>query len=72
MTEPTGGRSDPYRIVTCPHCGGDSVYASSNAFRPFCSERCKQRDLGAWASEDFRVAADAPPDDQHFGDARLQ
>ncbi len=72
MTDPTDRHPSPSRIVTCPHCGGDSVYGPGNAYRPFCSERCKQRDLGAWASEDFRVASEAPPDDQPFGDARLQ
>lgn len=60
------------KIVVCPQCGGDSVYAPQNAYRPFCSERCKQLDLGAWASESFRVPAEAPPDDAVFGDARLQ
>ncbi len=72
MTDSTAGRPAASRIVTCPHCGGDSVYAPSNAFRPFCSERCKHMDLGAWASEGFRVASESPPDDQPFGDARLQ
>jgi len=72
MTEAKQHASDRTRIVRCPHCGGDSVYASSNAFRPFCSERCKNHDLGAWASEEFRVAAEAPPDDQTFGDPKLQ
>ena len=48
------------RSVRCPSCGGASVYASSNPFRPFCSERCKSTDFGAWASEAYRVAA-APP-----------
>jgi endogenous inhibitor of DNA gyrase (YacG/DUF329 family) len=43
------------RIIRCPGCGGDSVYASSNPFRPFCSERCRDADLGAWASEGYRV-----------------
>ena len=52
-------RSSPPRIVTCPSCGGDSVYAPTNPFRPFCSERCKNLDFGAWASESYRVAA--PP-----------
>jgi endogenous inhibitor of DNA gyrase (YacG/DUF329 family) len=51
------------RIVRCPACGGDSVYATSNPSRPFCSERCKGMDLGAWASESFRVAAAPSPDD---------
>jgi endogenous inhibitor of DNA gyrase (YacG/DUF329 family) len=51
------------KIVTCPGCGGVSVYAASNPYRPFCSERCKQIDLGAWASEQFAVPAAAPPED---------
>ena len=63
---------DPVRIVRCPGCGGDSVYSATNPFRPFCSQRCKNVDFGAWASESFRVATEAPPDDQPFGDARLQ
>lgn len=51
------------RIVACPTCGGPSVYAPKNRWRPFCSERCRQIDLGAWANEDFRVPTEAPPDD---------
>ena len=60
------------RLVTCPQCGGDSLFAASNPYRPFCSERCKQVDFGAWANEDFRMPAEAPPDDQEFGDPKLQ
>ncbi len=67
MTEGTSPR-----LVRCPACRGDSVYARTNPYRPFCSERCKQFDLGAWASEDFRVPADTPLDEQPSGDARLQ
>jgi uncharacterized protein len=65
-------KPDAIKIVTCPQCGGDSVFASSNVYRPFCSERCKNIDFGAWASEGFRMSADAPPDDQIYGDAKLQ
>ena len=43
------------KIVDCPQCGGVSQYTPNNRFRPFCSERCKQLDLGAWASEDFKL-----------------
>ncbi len=70
----TGGTNTPKtdRTVTCPCCGGDSVYGPSNAYRPFCSERCKQVDLGAWANEDFRMPAEAPPADAQYGDPRLQ
>jgi hypothetical protein len=60
------------RIVVCPGCGGKSIYAPSNPFRPFCSERCKNIDFGAWASEDFRLPADAPPDDEPFGDPKVR
>lgn len=60
------------RIVRCPACGGDSIFAPTNAFRPFCSERCKNMDFGAWASESFRVPDPSPPDDLPFGDAKLQ
>ena len=59
MAEP---RSVPEKIVSCPQCKGESVYAPRNLYRPFCSERCKNLDLGAWASESFRVAA-APSDE---------
>ena len=45
----------PPRIVTCPTCGGESVYGSQNPYRPFCSERCKNVDFGAWATESYRV-----------------
>jgi hypothetical protein len=48
------------RIVPCPTCRGDSVFARENPFRPFCSARCKNNDFGAWAGEAFRVAASAP------------
>jgi endogenous inhibitor of DNA gyrase (YacG/DUF329 family) len=59
------------RVVVCPQCGGASLYAPENRWRPFCSERCKHLDLGAWASESFRVPDDSPPDDQPFGDPKL-
>jgi endogenous inhibitor of DNA gyrase (YacG/DUF329 family) len=78
-TKPLNSASDappatdlPVRTVTCPTCGGDSRYAADNPFRPFCSNRCKQIDLGAWDSEDFRVPTDNPPEDEAFGDPRLQ
>jgi endogenous inhibitor of DNA gyrase (YacG/DUF329 family) len=51
------------RRVECPQCGQPSLYDSSNRHRPFCSERCKQIDLGAWASESHRMPDENPPDD---------
>ncbi len=45
------------RTVPCPRCGKQVAWVPENAFRPFCSERCKTVDLGAWATEQYRVAA---------------
>jgi len=50
------------RTVRCPGCSGPSRYAADNPYRPFCSERCKNHDFGAWASEQYRVAAKPDPD----------
>lgn len=60
------------RYVPCPTCGGKSLFSPKNPFRPFCSERCRQIDLGAWANEDFRVPAEAPPEDNLYGDPKQQ
>jgi endogenous inhibitor of DNA gyrase (YacG/DUF329 family) len=60
------------RVVRCPVCGGDSLFAPSNPYRPFCSERCKMIDLGAWANEEFRMPDETPPDDVPFGDPKAQ
>lgn len=53
----TASSSNQPRYVPCPSCGGRSLYAPENRWRPFCSERCKLHDLGAWASERFRLDA---------------
>lgn len=50
------------RIVRCPACGEASEYSAANPWRPFCCERCKNHDFGAWASERFRVADPAAPE----------
>ncbi|MGL5210660.1 MAG: DNA gyrase inhibitor YacG, partial [Acinetobacter junii] len=39
------------RTFPCPRCGQDSTW-EGNEFRPFCSERCKLIDLGAWANDE--------------------
>ena len=37
---------------------------AESKWRPFCSERCKTIDLGAWAAERYRIpAAEAPDED---------
>jgi endogenous inhibitor of DNA gyrase (YacG/DUF329 family) len=54
--------------VDCPACRRPTVYGPDNAWRPFCSERCRRADLGAWANEEYRVPAQSPPDGEP-GDA---
>ncbi|MGA0609543.1 DNA gyrase inhibitor YacG [Caldimonas sp. KR1-144] len=53
MSAPSPSR----RQVPCPACGQPALFAPENPFRPFCSERCRQHDLGAWASENYRVGS---------------
>ncbi len=48
--------------VACPTCAADVVWERSNPYRPFCSERCKLIDLGAWADENYRVPVKEEPD----------
>jgi uncharacterized protein len=51
------------RTVPCPTCRRPVALSPANPWRPFCSERCRSVDLGAWASEGYRVAAPEPPAD---------
>jgi hypothetical protein len=41
----------------CPQCHTESAW-EGNPSRPFCSERCRLIDLGAWADEEYRIAGD--------------
>ncbi len=64
----TGEAGRPPRRVACPGCGAPAEYSPANPWRPFCSERCRQVDLGAWASESYRIllreTGDVPPDEE--------
>jgi endogenous inhibitor of DNA gyrase (YacG/DUF329 family) len=49
-------------VVKCPICRRPVEQGAENF--PFCSERCRVIDLGAWASEAYRlpVTGQAPPE----------
>lgn len=49
------------RQVACPTCGKPALFAPENRFRPFCSERCKLIDIGAWASDGYVVEGQDEP-----------
>jgi endogenous inhibitor of DNA gyrase (YacG/DUF329 family) len=58
-------------IVDCPTCGKKVEWVEANKYRPFCSERCKQIDLGAWAEEKYAIPAVNPPLDPDDDSAGL-
>lgn len=60
MSEP----ARPPRIVKCPTCSKPVEWTPLSAWRPFCSERCRQIDLGAWAAESYRIAGQEPTPDE--------
>jgi endogenous inhibitor of DNA gyrase (YacG/DUF329 family) len=41
--------------VKCPTCGKQVKWEADNPYKPFCCERCKLIDLGAWADENNRI-----------------
>lgn len=40
--------------IECPRCK-QLTHWTDNPSRPFCSERCKLIDLGAWANDEYRI-----------------
>ncbi len=53
-----------FRCPTCKHIVKPSQedYSERVKFYPFCSERCKLIDLGAWLDADYRIPS--RPDDE--------
>jgi len=41
--------------VDCPTCGRKAEFSPANRWRPFCSQRCKLIDLGAWATDRYTI-----------------
>ena len=46
-------------LVKCPTCKRTLDWSTSE-YRPFCSERCRRIDLGAWLTEKHAIPGDAP------------
>ena len=56
--------SDAVLTVNCPTCRKEIPWTDDYPLRPFCSERCRKIDLGAWADESYRIAGEpVMPDD---------
>ena len=53
------------REVNCPVCGAVVPWAPESQYRPFCSNRCRKIDLGAWANDEYKIpAAPGDPDEE--------
>lgn len=52
--------------VKCPTCGNSAEYNPENKSRPFCSERCKLIDLGEWASGNYAIPVQTPPEPEEI------
>jgi endogenous inhibitor of DNA gyrase (YacG/DUF329 family) len=43
-------------------------WSAKSLYRPFCSERCKLIDLGAWAAEEHAIPGNDLEDDVFSGE----
>jgi endogenous inhibitor of DNA gyrase (YacG/DUF329 family) len=50
-------------FVTCPTCRRAVEWSENSTYRPFCSDRCRLIDLGAWLAEQHRI-----PDESAAGE----
>jgi endogenous inhibitor of DNA gyrase (YacG/DUF329 family) len=53
--------------VKCPICQSETPW-TGNPYRPFCSERCRFLDLGAWADGKYRIVGDEPQEESQPAD----
>ncbi len=44
--------------VRCPTCQRELTWSDEFPWRPFCSERCRMVDLGAWFAEGRAITGD--------------
>ena len=51
--------------MSCPICGKDAV----KRYRPFCSRRCADIDLGKWLTGAYAVPVEEESDRDEGGDA---
>jgi endogenous inhibitor of DNA gyrase (YacG/DUF329 family) len=50
----------PIGAVTCPVC----EKPAAEAYRPFCSKRCADLDLGRWFSGNYRIPTEERPGEE--------
>lgn len=58
--------------VACPQCQKKVEWREENPYRPFCSERCRLIDLGAWADGTHRIAGEPAMDETEIDEMILR
>ena len=56
-------------IVKCPTCRRDVEWSPASQYRPFCSDRCRLIDLGAWLSEQHKIPDEHAAEDSTVPDS---
>lgn len=51
------------QTIHCPTCRAPVSWEKKSRWRPFCSERCKLIDLGAWMNEENTIPGVELPED---------
>jgi uncharacterized protein len=52
--------------VKCPTCRRQVEWSDASPYRPFCSDRCRLIDMGAWLSEQHKIPDQSPQADDHL------
>jgi endogenous inhibitor of DNA gyrase (YacG/DUF329 family) len=50
--------------LTCPTCQKPVEWSAQSRWRPFCSERCRLIDLGAWIHEQRSIPGEPGTDQE--------
>jgi uncharacterized protein len=53
-------------VVKCPTCRRNVEWSDAQPYRPFCSDRCRLIDLGAWVSEQHKIPDESAAQDGTF------
>jgi uncharacterized protein len=59
-------------MVKCPTCRRPVEWSEASAYRPFCSDRCRLIDLGAWLTEQHKIPDESAPEAEETHGERLE
>ena len=58
-------------LVKCPTCKRGVEWSERSPFGPFCSDRCRLVDLGAWLTEQHKIPDESPAPTQSADEPEL-